>query len=128
MARCGRSQASGESLCRAQSHRSSLNPTALRLCTNNGCGQELANLPSVHRLRRTDRRPAGIQIVRDHFANKCAFDLDQDGFSYTHLLFIDSDSGNYEDGVMRLPEFESAGGDGPGWELGRATGPGFNKQ
>jgi hypothetical protein len=26
------------------------------------------------------------------------------------------------------PEFESAGGDGPGWELGRATGPGFTKQ
>ena len=26
------------------------------------------------------------------------------------------------------PEFESAGGDGPGWELGRATGPGFDKQ
>jgi len=26
------------------------------------------------------------------------------------------------------PEFESKGGDGPGWELGRATGPGFRKQ
>jgi hypothetical protein len=24
-------------------------------------------------------------------------------------------------------EFDSAGGDGPGWELGRATGPGFSK-
>jgi hypothetical protein len=26
------------------------------------------------------------------------------------------------------PEFESKGGDGPGWELGRATGPGFAKR
>jgi hypothetical protein len=43
-----------------------------------------------------------IQIVRDYFGNKCAFDQDQDGFSYTHLLFIDADSGNYENGVMRL--------------------------
>src|SRR5258705_17579 len=43
-----------------------------------------------------------VQIVRDYFANKCAFDQDQDGFSYTHLLFIDADSGNYENGVMRL--------------------------
>ena len=25
-------------------------------------------------------------------------------------------------------EFESAGGDGPGWTLGIATGPGFSKQ
>jgi len=43
-----------------------------------------------------------IQIVRDYFANKCAFDLDQDGLSYSHLLFIDSDSGNYENGVLKL--------------------------
>ena len=26
------------------------------------------------------------------------------------------------------PEFESKGGVGPGWELGKATGPGFTKQ
>ena len=25
-------------------------------------------------------------------------------------------------------EFDSAGGDGPGWELGKATGPGFTKR
>jgi hypothetical protein len=29
--------------------------------------------------------------------------------------------------LKERPEFESKGGDGPGWELGRATGPGFVK-
>jgi hypothetical protein len=43
-----------------------------------------------------------VQIVRDYFANKCAFEVDQDGLSFSHLLFIDGDSGNYENGVLKL--------------------------
>ena len=44
-----------------------------------------------------------IGAVRNYFANKVAFDLDKEGlFSYTHLLFIDSDSANYEHAVMEL--------------------------
>jgi hypothetical protein len=43
-----------------------------------------------------------IQIVCDYFANKCAFDLDQDCLPYSNLLFIDADSGNYENGVLKL--------------------------
>src|SRR5437667_11919689 len=44
-----------------------------------------------------------IGAVRNYFANKVAFDLDKTGlFSYTHLLFIDSDSANYEHAVMEL--------------------------
>jgi hypothetical protein len=44
-----------------------------------------------------------ISVVRNYFANKVAFDLDKEGlFSYTHLLMIDSDSANFENGVMRL--------------------------
>jgi hypothetical protein len=62
---------------------------------------KLRDLGIRHRVEIMPHCPI-IQIVRDHFANKCAFDQDQDGFSYTHLLFIDADSGNYENGVMRL--------------------------
>ncbi len=43
-----------------------------------------------------------VQIVRDYFANKCAFDMDQDCLPYSSLLFIDADSGNYENGVLKL--------------------------
>jgi hypothetical protein len=44
-----------------------------------------------------------ISVVRNYFANKVAFDLDKTGlFSFTHLLFIDSDSANYEHAVMAL--------------------------
>jgi hypothetical protein len=44
-----------------------------------------------------------ISVVRNYFANKVAFDLDKEGlFGFTHLLMIDSDSGNFENGVMRL--------------------------
>ena len=44
-----------------------------------------------------------IGAVRNYFANKVAFDFDKEGlFSYTHLLFIDSDSANYEHAVMEL--------------------------
>ena len=62
---------------------------------------KLRDLGIRHRVEVMPHCPI-IQIVRDYFANKCAFDQDQDGFSYTHLLFIDSDSGNYENGVLRL--------------------------
>jgi hypothetical protein len=44
-----------------------------------------------------------IGVVRNYFANKVAFDLDKDGlFGFSHLLMIDSDSANFENGAMRL--------------------------
>jgi hypothetical protein len=44
-----------------------------------------------------------IGVVRNYFANKVAFDLDKEGlFGFSHLLFIDSDSANYEHAVMAL--------------------------
>jgi hypothetical protein len=44
-----------------------------------------------------------IGAVRNYFANKVAFDLDKEGlFGFTHCLFIDSDSANYEHAVMEL--------------------------
>jgi hypothetical protein len=44
-----------------------------------------------------------IGAVRNYFANRVAFDLDKEGlFSFTHCLFIDSDSANYEHAVMEL--------------------------
>jgi hypothetical protein len=66
-----------------------------------GLTQKLRDLGIRHRVEVMPHCPI-IQIVRDYFANKCAFDLDQDGLSYSHLLFIDSDSGNYENGVLKL--------------------------
>ena len=50
-----------------------------------------------------------ISAVRNYFANKVAFDLDKTGlFSFTHLLFIDSDSANYEHAVMALVSQDKA--------------------
>jgi hypothetical protein len=44
-----------------------------------------------------------IGVARNYFANRAAFDLDREGlFSFTHLLMIDSDSANFENGVVRL--------------------------
>jgi hypothetical protein len=44
-----------------------------------------------------------IGVVRNYFANKVAFDLDKEGlFGFSHLLFIDSHSANYEHAVMHL--------------------------
>ena len=44
-----------------------------------------------------------IGVARNHFANRAAFDLDREGlFYFTHLLMIDSDSANFENGVVRL--------------------------
>ena len=62
---------------------------------------KLRDLGIRHRIEIMPHCPI-IQIVRDYFANKCAFEVDQDGISYSHLLFIDGDSGNYENGVLKL--------------------------
>jgi hypothetical protein len=47
-----------------------------------------------------------IGVVRNYFANKVAFDTDKEGlfglFGFSHVLFIDSASANFENGVMRL--------------------------
>jgi len=63
--------------------------------------KKLTDLGIRHRVEVMPHCPI-IQIVRDYFANKCAFDLDQDGLPYSSLLFIDADSGNYENGVLKL--------------------------
>jgi len=42
-----------------------------------------------------------IGVVRNYFANKVAFDLDKEGlFGFIHLLMIDSDSANFENGEV----------------------------
>jgi hypothetical protein len=52
---------------------------------------------------RNNRLLSHYGVVRNYLADKVAFDLDKEGlFGFTHLLQIDSDSANFENGVMRL--------------------------
>jgi hypothetical protein len=45
---------------------------------------------------------AHVQLVRNVFANKAAFDLDRSGRPYSHLLFVDSDGAFSADDVIAL--------------------------
>jgi hypothetical protein len=64
--------------------------------------QKLRDLGIRHEVQIVPACPL-IQVVRNYFANKAAFDLDREGlFRFTHLLQIDSDGANFENGVMRL--------------------------
>jgi hypothetical protein len=45
---------------------------------------------------------ACVQLVRNVFANKAAFDSDKSGRPYSHLLFVDADGAFSADDVLAL--------------------------
>jgi hypothetical protein len=43
-----------------------------------------------------------VQIVRNYFANRSAFEVDDHGERFSHLLMIDADGSGFEEAVVRL--------------------------